>query len=409
MAHIVRKCFHAVGNGTLFSGQILSARNSEVFNWIYDCGSTSKKIILDTVNSLPVWFQSSKTIDMLVISHFDNDHVNGLEILLKNFYVKRLVLPYTEWPQTIREISILGKKGITPSVALFQLNPAKWLQVNGLDNRISEIVLVEGRNAQDYDTLPLNKDSLDSPDVPQDYPPDAAGVSVFFDFDIPFQHSGIKIMKINHLQPINDLSKSFEFMFYNAEKNFSELGLIYKSGGQSFAKKSGKALSIVKADIEQIIISLGLNQHINKLPANWRKILKNCYEQHFGHTGKAKNNISLCMYAAPLKTNSNLYNSRHATLLTGDINLSCNVVDDMEIHFGRNRWQSLKIVQVPHHGSKYSWTAGNTAKFIPARFVQCVTPTKNHPHLNVTADLVNFGGIVYEADRKSAVNYSYTY
>ncbi len=153
MAHKVRKCFHAVGNGTLFSGQIINTENNEVFNWIYDCGSTSKTTILDKVTSLPIWFQSTKTIDMLVISHFDNDHVNGIEELLKTFYVKRLILPYTEWPQSVREISILGKKGITPSVALFQLNPAKWLQVNGLDNRISEIVLVEGEQGQNYNIL----------------------------------------------------------------------------------------------------------------------------------------------------------------------------------------------------------------------------------------------------------------
>ncbi|MBU3120042.1 hypothetical protein KPE71_07165 [Acinetobacter soli] len=408
MTNLVRTCFHAVGNGTSFSGQILNSKSSETFNWIYDCGSTSKKIILDKVNSLPVWFQDQRTIDMLVISHFDNDHVNGLEILLNKFYVKRLVLPFTEWPQSVREISILGKKGITPSVALFQLNPAKWLQVNGLDNRISEIVLVEGRNTPDYETSPPNKDSLNIPDVPQDYSPDEeAAVSVFFEFDTPLQRSGINIIKLNHFQPINDLSRSFEFMFYNAEKDFSELGLVYESGGKIFAKKSGQALSKVKDDIESTIVSLGLNQKINKLPSNWRKILKNCYEQHFGHTGKAKNNISLCMYAAPMGINSDKLNC--ATLLTGDINISCNVIDDMKMHFGVDRWKSFKLVQVPHHGSQHSWTTGNTAKFIPAIFIQCVTPTKNHPHSNVTADLVNFGARVYEANRKSAVVSFYRY
>ena len=153
------------------------------------------------------------------------------------------------------------EKGITPSVALFQLNPAKWLQVNGLDNRISEIVLVEGRNTPDYETSPPNKDSLNIPDVPQDYSPDEeAVVSVFFEFDTPLQRSGINIIKLNHFQPINDLSRSFEFMFYNAEKDFSELGQVYESGGKIFAKKSGQALSKVKDDIESTIVSLGLNQ-----------------------------------------------------------------------------------------------------------------------------------------------------
>lgn len=387
MAFRVNKCFHAVGNGTLFSGQIQNIQNSEVFNWLYDCGSTSLKTIGNILTNLPNWFQSHNTIDMLVISHFDNDHVNGLEILLKNFYVKKLVLPFTEWPQSIREISILGKKGISPSIALFQLNPAKWLQLNGFENRINEIVLVKGGENPNSDILESDNNLVDNPDLPID-----STTSVFFEFDTPVQESTIKLLKINHFQSFKDSSGSFEFMFYNAEKSFSELGLIYEVGGKRFAKKSRQEISIVKADIEKTIISLGLDQHITSLPKDWRKKLKHCYEKHFGKTGEAKNNISLCMYAAPLDLN--LQKSRYATLLTGDINLSSNVIDDMEVHLGINRWDSLGTVQVPHHGSQHSWTLGNTARFMPATFVQCATPTKLHPHSKVVADLASYGARV---------------
>lgn len=402
MAFRVNKCFHAVGNGTLFSGQIQNIQNSEVFNWLYDCGSTSLKTIGNTLTNLPNWFQSHNTIDMLVISHFDNDHVNGLEILLKNFYVKKLVLPFTEWPQSIREISILGKKGITPSIALFQLNPAKWLQLNGFENRINEIVLVKGGESPNSDILESDNNLVDNPDLPID-----STTSVFFEFDTSVQKSSIKLLKINHFQSFKDSSGSFEFMFYNAEKSFSELGLIYEVGGKRFAKKSRQEISIVKADIEKTIISLGLDQQITNLPKDWRKKLKHCYEKHFGKTGKAKNNISLCMYAAPLDIN--LQKSRYATLLTGDINLSSNVIDDMEAHLGINRWDSLGIVQVPHHGSQHSWTVGNTARFIPATFVQCATPTKLHPHSKVVADLASYGARVRVANRQLPVAYSFLY
>lgn len=402
MAFRVNKCFHAVGNGTLFSGQIQNIQNSEVFNWLYDCGSTSLKTIGNTLTNLPNWFQSHNTIDMLVISHFDNDHVNGLEILLKNFYVKKLVLPFTEWPQSIREISILGKKGIAPSIALFQLNPVKWLQLNGFENRINEIVLVKGGESPNSDILESDNNLVDNPDLPID-----STTSVFFEFDTSVQKSSIKLLKINHFQSFKDSSGSFEFMFYNAEKSFSELGLIYEVGGKRFAKKSRQEISIVKADIEKTIISLGLDQQITNLPKDWRKKLKHCYEKHFGKTGKAKNNISLCMYAAPLDIN--LQKSRYATLLTGDINLSSNVIDDMEAHLGINRWDSLGIVQVPHHGSQHSWTVGNTARFIPATFVQCATPTKLHPHSKVVADLASYGARVRVANRQLPVAYSFLY
>ncbi|MCK0913119.1 hypothetical protein KTI56_05515 [Acinetobacter pittii] len=404
MAFRVKKCFHAVGNGTLFSGQIQNIQNSEVFNWLYDCGCTSPKIIQNAITNLPAWFHSHNTIDMLVISHFDDDHVNGLEILLKTFNVKRLVLPFTEWSQSIREISILGKKGTTPSIALFQLNPVKWLKLNGFENRINEIILVEGGENPDSDILQSNINLVDRPDLPIEDP-----TSVFFEFDTPVQYSNIKLSKMNHFQSFQDSSKSFEFMFYNAEKSFSELGLIYEVGGKRFAKKSGQEISSVKADIEKTIISLGLDQHINNLQKDWRKKLKNCYEKHFGKTGKAKNNISLCMYSAPAEINSSPYRTRFATLLTGDINLSPKVIDDMELHFGKNRWQSIGVVQVPHHGSKYSWTVGNTAKLMPAIFVHCANPTIKHPHPDVKADLQNSTAIVFEANRKLSVDYNFRY
>lgn len=412
MVYLVNECFHSVGNGTLFSGQILGSRITEDFKWIYDCGSTSKKTIDDTVTNLPLWFQFSAqfpiTIDMLVISHFDDDHVNGIELLLKKFYVKQLVIPYSEWAQNIREISVLGKRGVTPSVALFQLNPAKWLQVNGLENRISEILLVKGGRELNDDRSGPIESSLDLSELPEDFLSDADSVeSIFFQFDSPIQRSGIKLMEMNHFQSITGLNNSFEFMFYNAEKNFSELGLIYEVGGQSFAKKSKALLSKAKADIEQTIISLGLHQNIKSLPYDWRKKLKRCYEKHFGSTGKAKNNISLCVYAAPLKAHKYPYGL--GTLLTGDINLSRNVIDDMKMHFGIKRWQSLEVVQIPHHGSQHSWTVGNTAEFTQVKFIQCVTPTKNHPHAKVKADLANYGAIVDEATRKKPVDYSYLF
>lgn len=96
MVHQVWKCFHAVGNGTLFTGKIYDKNSDDIFNWMYDCGSTSKKTVLSTIADLPNWFGPRNVIDMLVISHFDNDHVNGLETLLQNYYVRRLVLPFTE-------------------------------------------------------------------------------------------------------------------------------------------------------------------------------------------------------------------------------------------------------------------------------------------------------------------------
>ncbi|HHQ4929997.1 TPA: hypothetical protein ACSP88_003469 [Aeromonas hydrophila] len=423
MIYEVKKCFHAVGNGTLFTGKIKNLiEDGASFNWIYDCGSTSKKTVLKTVSNLPSWFGPANQLDMLVLSHFDDDHINGLEVLLKNYYVKRLVLPFTEWPQKIREISVMGQRGITPSSALFQINPTRWLEVHDFINQVGEIILVQGQNGESESGRPSSGPDYDRPrrpdrNFPSEVQPEnewgfpideATTASVFLDFGPSKKRKVINIKKIHHGQPIHAYNNSFEFIFYNAEKDFSALGLIYESSGQRFSKKSMMPIQNVKADIEKTIISLGLHQGVGGLPVGWRQTLKNCYEKHFGRTGEAKNNISLCMYAAPLDKHF-IFTDHPATLLTGDINLTHDVIDDMQIHFGNHRWRLLGRVQVPHHGSQHYWAVGNATRFENAQFVQCATPTKHHPHRAVTADLNFAGSIVHHANRTTAISSGYFY
>lgn len=64
---------------------------------VYDCGAKKKEIILKEIDKYLDYLSSdgncSKTIDCLVISHFHNDHVNGLQYILDNADVKYLILP----------------------------------------------------------------------------------------------------------------------------------------------------------------------------------------------------------------------------------------------------------------------------------------------------------------------------
>lgn len=433
MVHQVRKCFHAVGNGTLFTGQIYDKNSDDIFNWMYDCGSTSKKTVLSTIADLSNWFGPRNVIDMLVISHFDNDHVNGLEALLQKYYVRRLVLPFTEWPQSIREISVMGPKGISPSVALLQIDPSKWLELNNFIDRVGEILLVQGNGGpEETDSSPDNPDNPDNdspkwkehsafdpesdtpdentpplPEGNQEFPSDkVAADNVFFKLKNQAATTVIKVAKIHQSQAVYSANNSFEFMFYNAEKPFSALGLVYESGGEMYAKVSKMRMSEVKNDIEATIISLGLHQKITNLPVNWRQTLKDSYETHFGSTGEAKNNISLCMYAAPLTKCRDF-----GTLFTGDINLTSDVIEDMKTHFGQHRWLSLIGVQVPHHGSQHCWAVDNATRFDLNKvcFIQCATPTKYHPHDVVTKDLNKYGCTVCSASRTSPAHAYYCY
>ena len=81
------RCFHNIGQGAFYT-EIFEDKNKLCS--IYDCGSTAKK----SINCAIDCFSSEiKSIDILFISHFHSDHINGIEHLLKCCAVKKMILP----------------------------------------------------------------------------------------------------------------------------------------------------------------------------------------------------------------------------------------------------------------------------------------------------------------------------
>lgn len=80
------RTFHAVGQGAFYTEEF-----GDEFTMVYDCGSyTGSNIIEDEIKK-----SGLKTeIDLLVISHFHADHINGLNYLLENYTIKNILLPF---------------------------------------------------------------------------------------------------------------------------------------------------------------------------------------------------------------------------------------------------------------------------------------------------------------------------
>ena len=83
------RIIHPVGQGGFYTETLKNAQGNE-FNIVYDCGGNGQKFMKNYLNSC---FPQRKTIDMVFISHFHYDHINGLLSLLKNHNVKHLVIP----------------------------------------------------------------------------------------------------------------------------------------------------------------------------------------------------------------------------------------------------------------------------------------------------------------------------
>lgn len=432
--HHVHQCFHAVGHGTFLTGTLV-ADDGATFRWVYDCGSKRSKAIRGALARTDSWhLWKHETIDLLVLSHFDDDHINGLESLLKMYKVTCLVLPYSEWQQRVRNVLETRSGVVSASTAQFQLSPTTWLQSLGLADNVGTILLVKGGstpNESDVDPTPFPTEFT------QEEPRVTDENTLIEELDqrelrmTERLHGTVpKVKTASHGSTFTLRSIPMEFKFFNAELSGITLGTIVQdSGGNVISKRSKLKMQEVRADIEEEIKRLNLHKPFNTWPAGWRGQLKKCYMMHFGSGGAARNDISLCMYSAPLRGSFGLQRCRifsdHGAagaivdidacyssddflpglLCTGDLQVNATVISEMRSHLGCSRWNTIGLTQIPHHGSKHSWTSGNAAHFSSSEFVHCAPGSSLHPHNDVISDLS--GRIAHTADYNNSVNLKY--
>ena len=76
------RTIHPVGQGALYS-EIFSEQKKTFFTAVYDCGSNNK-------DSLTTEIKKTDKVDLIFISHFHDDHINGIKEIQQN--VKPLII-----------------------------------------------------------------------------------------------------------------------------------------------------------------------------------------------------------------------------------------------------------------------------------------------------------------------------
>ncbi|WLI13447.1 MULTISPECIES: hypothetical protein [Pseudomonas] len=414
--------FHPVGHGTFLTGRAHSRDGQSSFTWAYDCGSKRPNRIKAAIDGLASgqwgrhWAQG-KDINLFVLSHFDDDHVNGVEKFLTTWTIRWLALPFTDLAQKLAVAAGLTGESCSSSTALFQLYPSHWLAVRGLAERVETILEVEGGIAKDLPNDPErggSRQDLNPPrdaggpfeehtprrearrDLEQNWATDLGSQIVPLSMGPLSKDAGPLVAKLNHSRPFRVINTNLEFMFYNSDQPDVCRSL---PTGERVARRSGATMSAVDSEIQDIVkrYRVGLPNH--KPKPHWRDKLRSIYDKHFGQSAKARNNISLCLltrmirpcdYFCPLCA---VHGTRHpqphvATLLLGDLKVDSLTIQSMAKHFGSQRWRRLSVVQVPHHGSALSWKPGNARLLQAATYVQCVPDTSPyHPHKDVVADI----------------------
>jgi hypothetical protein len=330
--------FHAVGHGTFFTGLIVGTHD-EPFRWLYDCGSKSTNRIRDGIERLPsesLW-QRGTTIDLMIVSHFDNDHVNGLEQFLESYRAKWLVLPYVGLKQRLAHAASLGDEEVSSAAtAGFAIDSLGWLAARGLSERVDGVLLVQGGEGDG---------ALDGGDPLPGTPPLGSEQAVLADIGwraaeaLGQYRSAADSAKArpelhlrSHRLPVSaGLGLPMEFVFFNTAL---PMGI---------ANRSKQDIGVVAQEVAAILDRFAVLATSGPRRRGWRSELRACYDRHFGRSGTERNNISLCTLARPLvgarqcdckiinqqawcgrggHTLTDLPDQEQALLLTGDLTLA---------------------------------------------------------------------------------------
>lgn len=146
--------FRSVGQGLFYTGKIGE------FTFVYDCGSTSTRDLCYLKNSIED-FQNEVNVTklgLLVISHFDSDHINGLQHLSEKFKeIDTVVIPYIE--PSARLLIYLNNPKQSLQYYQFLIDPITYLISHFT---IRQVIILRG-NRDDENSNFIRDDNPDDP------------------------------------------------------------------------------------------------------------------------------------------------------------------------------------------------------------------------------------------------------
>ena len=311
-----------VGQGAFYVEKFKNGKNI-----VYDCGSIGNREKIDDL--IKEYFGENEVIEAIFVSHLDEDHMNGVETLLKERKVKRICFPLiTEEMKQNLKIKIMIEEAIGNSysefVKEFIEDPEAAIKKikEDIEKEDIGIELIEILPNDEEDIVEENNKKIDSEDT---------------------KNNKIKRIKKKSGEDIAKEIKGLEYN-YNQNKwelipyNFKQETRIIEFE-KNLEKEFGKKISL--KEVEEIW----------KKNEDNRKKIKKVYKDLKG----GLNTNSMTLFSGIRQNKKDCCNRlsciKVGCLYTGDYNAN-----------GNEKWESLEqaykkyckwigMIQVPHHGS----------------------------------------------------------
>lgn len=400
--------FHSVGQGLFASGYLSEASRSQPnFVWVYDCGtSSSRGLLADGICELTKESKGRGVLDLVAISHFDQDHINGISQLLGKFRIDTLLLPYMPlWKRML--IAFEERVSINEGLIGFFLDPTSFLlSVPGA--QVGRIIYV----------LPTDVDGGVPTDDRGRVPPGPAKLDrdpkIHFECERPKEYEEMRLLHGGAGQT------AIEFL-----KRGSRITI---QGVWEFVPYNDDSEIDAPLEFQQWVAALR-DQLLNHSSRRGRErmlgALQRKYDRMFGRGDEQRNSISLFLYAGPLyeswrctrlidfhtrpqprtigrrsiraRRPSGFDPSKCSILYTGDGYLDTSEKLGRLISFLTNqRVNRLAVLQVMHHGAEGNWHRGVAAALAPTFSAFSSDPDHKkfgHPHAVVLRDFWRYGPV----------------
>lgn len=307
-----------VGQGAFYVEKFKNEKNI-----VYDCGSIGNREKIKKL--IEKCFEGNEVIEAIFVSHLDEDHMNGVETLLKECKVKRICFPLIteEMKQTLK-IRIMIEETIGNSYSEFvkEFIEDPEAAIKKIKEDI-EIELIEILPNDEEDIVEENNKKIDSEDT---------------------KNKKIKRIKKKSGE---DIAKEIKGLEYNYNQNKWEL-IPY-----NFRQETR-----IKEFEEKLEEEFGEKISLEKVEEIWRKNedesrekIKKAYE---GIKGGLNTN-SMTLFSGVREDSTRIqYDSSY-------VKVGCLYTGDYEAK-GKNKWETLEeaykeywawigMIQVPHHGS----------------------------------------------------------
>jgi len=407
---------YAVGQGGFHLGELVApGENSLIhqgqgtveifanrkFNYVYDCGSRQHRrcrFVIDRVaRSLP-----ERRIDLLFLSHFDDDHVNGVPDLLgvpHGIKVDTIVMP---WVDDVERLISFGRSYSKRSATSAFFRGLVTDPTGALSSfRPGRIIFLRGP-PEDLDA-DLGRPVFIGPDGMPDRP------FIYKVSPDPSAKSGAsrgapagRVSRVGNA----DVVEVEESAIIETGATGSDLSWLFKPYVRrvepalvlSFERHAEHLLGWAWGSFRSAVSSASVRAKLVGDPVQSRLLAK-AYKLAF----KDRNLTSMCLYSGPtpesrtdrLFVRLNLsgkcsWAQKIGWIGTGDAALA--QAQDERDFLTRYRTETNSVItlSLPHHGSKRNYSSGIVGVLSPATCLACAKPPKNwqHPHPDVIADVI---------------------